>query len=155
MGGKEFCAKPYTCNHKESAPVLHFYHAQTARPPLLDLTILAMSSAMLLLTSLLLARALLDYADSGGAAAVKLTPMPLRDVQINIDGQTRHLQSMLRQPLPILASAGIQLGDKDRVWINGAAASGASLPAWTIPARRIDIRRAKPCESRTTARKSR
>ena len=108
---------------------------------LLPLVICA-SLSLLLVTGGLLGRALLRWANSGKDAVAMLTPAPQRTVGVNDGGQSRQLQTTRREPLPILARAGIMPGDKDRVWVNGAPADFESLPGWTVPALQIDIRRA-------------
>lgn len=48
----------------------------------------------------------------------------------------------LENPRAILDEAGINLDQSDKVWINGAIAHHEALPAWTVPASQIRIRRA-------------
>ena len=109
---------------------------------ILLLLVICASLCLLLVTGGLLGRALLRWAYSGEDTTAILTPAPKRTVRVNDSGQTRQLRTTRRDPLPILASVGIALGEKDRVWVNGAPANIESLPAWTVPALRIDIRRA-------------
>ncbi len=105
------------------------------------LLIIACCCCLLFVTGGLLAATLLRWADAGAIVLV-LTPAAQRTVRIIDAGQTRQLQTALHEPLPILARAGISLGEKDKVWINGALAYQESLPAWTVPASQIEIRRA-------------
>lgn len=108
---------------------------------ILLLLIIAICCCALFVTGGLLAAALLRWSD-GGAIMLELTPAPQRTIRIIEAGQARQLQSALREPLPILARAGIALGDADKVWINDALANQESLPDWTVPASQIEIRRA-------------
>ncbi len=107
------------------------------------LLIIAMACGLLLLSGLLFGRSLLSWSGAGGAVMAELRPVAQREVRISIDGQTRQLQTRLREPLPILASADIQLGDVDKVWVNGALADKDALSDWPIPASYIEIRRAR------------
>ena len=108
------------------------------------LVILAIAGCLLLLSGALFGRALWRWAAPGNPLAAELTPVPHRQVQIRINGEFLQLQTRLRQPLPILDQADIQLGEADKVWVNGALAHYSALPDWTIPVSRIQIRRAIP-----------
>lgn len=105
------------------------------------LLVIAFCCCLLFVTGGLLAAALLRWA-GGGAIVVELTPVALRTIRIIDAGQARQLQTALHEPLPILAHAGIALGEKDKVWINGALANQEALLDWTVPANQIEIRRA-------------
>ncbi len=119
----------------------HFYmNADRTRRNLL-LLIIAFGCCLLFITGGLLAATLLRWAE-GGTVALELTPAPLRAVRIIDAGQARQLQTVLHEPLPILGHAGITLGAKDKVWINGALANQGALPDWTVPPSHIEIRRA-------------
>ena len=110
--------------------------------PCLPLMIAALAGCLLMMSGALLGRALWHWAGADGMTIAALTPAAQRQVRIGIDGASRQLQTRHRQPLPILAQADIQLGEADKVWVNGALARQDALPAWTIPVSRIDIRRA-------------
>ncbi len=66
----------------------------------------------------------------------------LRDVTIEVDGAERLIPTALRYPWDILTSARIPLDASDKLWVNGALADFEALPAWTVPALHIRIRRA-------------
>ena len=67
---------------------------------------------------------------------------PAREVEI-VDSGSRHIvMTALDKPLDILREADIALSAADKVWVNGALADYDALPAWTVPARHIEIRRA-------------
>ncbi|MCY4465026.1 MAG: ubiquitin-like domain-containing protein [Chloroflexi bacterium] len=108
---------------------------------ILLLLIIAFCCCALVVTGGLLAATLLRWA-GGGAIVAELTPAAQRTIRIIDAGQARQLQTALHEPLPILARAGISLGEMDKVWINGALAKQESLPDWTVPASQIEIRRA-------------
>ena len=110
--------------------------------PCLLLLIAALAGCLLMMSGALLGRALWHWTGADGMTIAALTPAAQRQVRIGIDGASRQLQTRHRQPLPILAQADIQLGEADKVWVNGAPARQDALPAWTIPVSRIDIRRA-------------
>jgi len=65
-----------------------------------------------------------------------------RPVTIVVDGAERKFQTPLRNPMDILVDAGIALQATDKIWVNGALAYAEALPAWTVPAQHIRIRRA-------------
>ena len=65
-----------------------------------------------------------------------------REVTIMDDGERHIAITMLDNPLAILQEAGIVISSADKVWVNGALADPEALPAWTVPAMRIEIRRA-------------
>lgn len=67
-----------------------------------------------------------------------------RAVTILLDGDQRVFSTALDKPLAILESAGISVGGADKIWVNDALAHFKALPAWTIPARKIRIRRSTP-----------
>ena len=64
-----------------------------------------------------------------------------REVTIAEAGGTRIFQTALESPLAILESAGVAVGNEDKIWINGALANFEALAEWPIPARHIRIRR--------------
>ncbi len=68
--------------------------------------------------------------------------LPGRLVTI-LDGslQLEH-STTLENPRSILDEASLRLNAKDRIWVNGAFAHHEALPAWTVPAHNIRIRRA-------------
>lgn len=61
---------------------------------------------------------------------------------IDMQGEKRLLKTPLENPWDILQSAGLAVGEADRIWVNGAFAKLEALPGWTVPARAIKIRRA-------------
>ena len=129
------------CRRKTQSPcTICCMNADRVRRILL-LLIIAFCCGALFVTGGLLAAALLRWAD-GGAIVAELTPVTQRTIRIIDAGQARQLQTALHEPLPILDRAGISLGEKDKVWINGALANQESLPDWTVPALQIEIRRA-------------
>ena len=66
---------------------------------------------------------------------------PNREVTILADGEQHHFSTRLENPLEILRSAGIPVSNADKIWVNGALAYYEALPAWTVPAAQIEIRR--------------
>ena len=65
-----------------------------------------------------------------------------RNATIRVNGDERQFKTALENPAAILHSAGIPVNADDKIWVNGALADFAALPAWTLPARHIRIRRA-------------
>ncbi len=65
-----------------------------------------------------------------------------REVSIVVNGSRRTVNTALDNPLEILQSAKIDAAAGDIIRVNGALASLAALPDWTVPAERIEIRKA-------------
>lgn len=65
-----------------------------------------------------------------------------RSVTLTVDGQSRVYRTHLTNPSEILESAGLTLGEKDRVLVDGTPAEIASLPRWPVPATQIIVQRA-------------
>lgn len=71
-----------------------------------------------------------------------LSITPAREVEI-IDNENRYsVQTALENPLAILRQADIAVSAADKLWVNGALADYDALSGWTVPARKIEIRRA-------------
>lgn len=67
---------------------------------------------------------------------------PAREVEI-IDNNNRYsVLTALENPQAILRQADIAVSAADKLWVNGALADYDALPGWTVPARKIEIRRA-------------
>lgn len=103
----------------------------------------------LLLTSLLSRRAAVvqpgrpitaagDAPPNDALLAAKRT----REVTIAVNGSRQTVNTTLDNPLEILQSANIDAASDDRIRVNGALASLAALPDWTVPAEHIEIRKA-------------
>ena len=65
-----------------------------------------------------------------------------REVTIVVNGSRQTVNTALDNPLEILQSANIDAASGDIIQINGALASLAALPDWTVPAEHIEIRKA-------------
>lgn len=65
-----------------------------------------------------------------------------RPVLLTIDGQPQTLYTTFTNPLDILDSAGITLGSKDRVRVDGTETDALNLLTWPVPANAITIQRA-------------
>ena len=65
-----------------------------------------------------------------------------RDVVVTIDGQSTASRTLFTNPMDILNEAGITLGEKDRVWVDGTPTHMVDMLVWPVPARQITIRRA-------------
>lgn len=65
-----------------------------------------------------------------------------RSITLTVDGQSRVYRTHLTNPAEILNSAGLTLGEKDRVLIDGTEAEISSIARWPVPARQITIQRA-------------
>ena len=79
----------------------------------------------------------------GESPRLSAEPQPQQRKATIIDhGREQAWTTALENPGAILDEAGIALGRDDKVWVNGALAHIDSLPAWTVPAHTIEIRRA-------------
>ena len=65
-----------------------------------------------------------------------------RSVTLVENGSEREHHTAQVNPLAILREAGIAPSDADKIWVNGALARLDALPDWSVPAQRIEIRRA-------------
>jgi uncharacterized protein YabE (DUF348 family) len=65
-----------------------------------------------------------------------------RPVTVTVDGGSLILNTLFSNPLDILRSAGVAVGEHDRVWVDGTPASLMDMLVWPVPATRIAIRRA-------------
>ncbi|MBL8156850.1 MAG: DUF348 domain-containing protein, partial [Anaerolineae bacterium] len=65
-----------------------------------------------------------------------------RAVLLTIDGQPQTLYTTFNNPLDILESAGISLGSKDRVRVDGTETDALNMLTWPVPANSISIQRA-------------
>jgi uncharacterized protein YabE (DUF348 family)/3D (Asp-Asp-Asp) domain-containing protein len=67
-----------------------------------------------------------------------------RAVSLTVDGDSQTLQTQFTNPLDILNSAGLSLGPKDRVMVDGTQATAAELLVWPVPVNNLTIQRAMP-----------
>lgn len=65
-----------------------------------------------------------------------------RVVSLMVDGELRVLRTSLGQPQDILALAGAELGESDRLVVDGTVVSAAQLADWPVPVTSITIQRA-------------
>jgi uncharacterized protein YabE (DUF348 family) len=65
-----------------------------------------------------------------------------RPVLLTIDGQPQTLYTTFNNPLDILESAGISLGSKDGVRVDGTETDALNMLTWPVPANAISIQRA-------------
>lgn len=65
-----------------------------------------------------------------------------RSVTVSVDGEAQTLQTLFTNPRDILNSAGITLGEKDRVTVDGTNATAMDLLVWPVPATAIEVTRA-------------
>jgi uncharacterized protein YabE (DUF348 family) len=65
-----------------------------------------------------------------------------RDVTLVIDDQPKAVRTLFTNPLDILNEAGLTLGDKDRVWVDGTQTKMVDMLVWPVPATQITIRHA-------------
>ena len=66
-----------------------------------------------------------------------------RAVRLTLDGEARTIRAASNSPRAILEAAGIALGARDRVFVNGALALHEALDAWTAPVTQIEVRRTR------------
>jgi uncharacterized protein YabE (DUF348 family) len=67
-----------------------------------------------------------------------------RPVTLLVDGQVRVLPTTLTQPLDILLSASVTVGDADRLIIDGTEVTFDQIADWPVPVTSITLRRALP-----------
>ncbi len=126
------------------------YATQAIQPPrqgraaCLLLGIMLLTTFTLLLTVALFLRALPSRGEVPAAGEVRPPPAEIRHVALNIDGVGSSFETALRNPLDILKAAAVAVDKSDKIWVNGAWARLEALPAWTVPASEISIRRAIP-----------
>jgi uncharacterized protein YabE (DUF348 family) len=65
-----------------------------------------------------------------------------RDVTLMIDDQSQAVRTLFTNPLDILNEAGLNLGEKDRVWVDGTQTNVADMLVWPVPVTQITIRHA-------------
>ncbi|MEO0563881.1 MAG: ubiquitin-like domain-containing protein, partial [Chloroflexota bacterium] len=65
-----------------------------------------------------------------------------RSVTLTIDGRTRVVRTLQRNPAAILEGEAVTVSDEDRVLVDGTTATLEQLPSWPVPANQIEIRRA-------------
>jgi uncharacterized protein YabE (DUF348 family) len=67
-----------------------------------------------------------------------------RSVTLTIDGQSRILRTPHTNPADILQSAGLTIGPRDEVIIDGTQAGHTQLADWPVPVTGISVRHAQP-----------
>ncbi len=65
-----------------------------------------------------------------------------RRITLDVDGETRTLQTTLTNPVTILAAEGIRLQPNDRVLLDGTQTTHDALADWPVPVNQIRIQRA-------------
>ena len=65
-----------------------------------------------------------------------------RDVTLVVDDQSKTVRTLFTNPLDILNEAGLTLGEKDRVWVDGTQTKVVDMLVWPVPATHITIRHA-------------
>lgn len=65
-----------------------------------------------------------------------------RQVALVLDGAEQLIQTRFSNPLDILKSAGVTLGERDRVTVDGTEVDHIDLLIWPVPATRIQVQRA-------------
>lgn len=65
-----------------------------------------------------------------------------RSVTLTVNGQARIYRTHLTNPADILTSAGLSVGEHDRLYVDGSEASLETLAAWPVPASAITLKRA-------------
>ena len=67
-----------------------------------------------------------------------------RSLSLTVDGHTSVFWSPLTNPAEILASAGVTVGEMDRILLDGTVVTAAELERWPVPVSRLNIRHAIP-----------
>lgn len=65
-----------------------------------------------------------------------------RDVTLIIDDQPQAIRTLFTNPLDILNEAGLSVGEKDRVWVDGTQTNMVDMLGWPVPATTISLRHA-------------
>lgn len=73
-----------------------------------------------------------------------ITIQRARIVSVTVDDSRLEFRTLFTSPLDILRSAGVELAEKDRIWVDGSETSAANLVIWPVPVTRINVRRALP-----------
>ncbi|MBI1279151.1 MAG: DUF348 domain-containing protein [Anaerolineaceae bacterium] len=69
-----------------------------------------------------------------------------RQVMITVDGAVQPVQTVYTNPTDILRVAGVSVGSKDRVLVDGTLTSMNDLLVWPVPVTNITIQRAVPVQ---------
>jgi uncharacterized protein YabE (DUF348 family) len=67
-----------------------------------------------------------------------------RPVTLMVDGQLRILRTALLAPGDILEAAGVLVGERDRLLLDGTEVSRTELADWPVPVISITVQRARP-----------
>src|SRR5690606_20688164 len=67
-----------------------------------------------------------------------------RSITLTVDGQSQIFRTHLTNPAAILQSAGLTVGPRDEVIIDGTQAGRVQLEDWPVPVTGISLRRAQP-----------
>jgi uncharacterized protein YabE (DUF348 family) len=67
-----------------------------------------------------------------------------RSLSLTVDGRTTVLWSALTNPAEILNSAGVPVGELDRILLDGSAVTADELERWPVPVSRLNVRHAVP-----------
>ncbi|MEO8606980.1 MAG: ubiquitin-like domain-containing protein [Chloroflexota bacterium] len=65
-----------------------------------------------------------------------------RDVTLVVDDQSNAVRTLFTNPLDILNEAGLTVGEKDRIWVDGTQTKVVDMLVWPVPATQITIRHA-------------
>ncbi|MBE0690869.1 MAG: DUF348 domain-containing protein [Anaerolineae bacterium] len=69
-----------------------------------------------------------------------------RTVTLIVDGQLMILNTMQSNPADILAAAGVDVDESDRIIVDGTRATSEQLRNWPVPVNSLTIRRAIPVQ---------
>jgi uncharacterized protein YabE (DUF348 family) len=67
-----------------------------------------------------------------------------RSITLTVDGQSQIFRTHMTNPAAILESAGLIVGPRDEVIIDGTQAGHSQLADWPVPVTGISLRRAQP-----------
>ncbi len=70
--------------------------------------------------------------------------MRARDVTLIIDGETQTFRTTFENPLDILDSAGLSVGENDYIFVDGTQTTVDDLALWLVPASHITVNHALP-----------
>lgn len=80
------------------------------------------------------------------AAGVVVRVDRAREVTVTVDGVVQPVQTVFSNPTDILRIAGIKIGSKDRVLVDGTVTRMSDLLVWPVPVKNITIQRAIPVQ---------
>jgi resuscitation-promoting factor RpfB len=67
-----------------------------------------------------------------------------RSIMVTVNGETRYVFTPQTNPAEILALAGVEVGEQDRVLVDGTPTRPEELSTWPVPVTQLTVRHAVP-----------